>query len=344
MLLRQTAEGLAARGHAVHLVTYGYGVGEYDGPVTLHRAPNLLNTRTTTAGPNWAKPLLDAALIGTLRRVVKAPHCDLIHAHNYEALVAALAAGGAPIVYHAHNALVDELPYYTRWKGAAQRFGGWMDRTFPRRAHAVIAPHARLADYLVSCGCAWERLNVIPPPAEPELLNLPIETGDAPAVLYAGNLDRYQNLPFLQQVMAVVRATLPTVRFVVASHQTSALEGVEITAVTNAAALRDAYAQDVVVAVPRVSWSGYPIKLVNALAAGKAIVACAGAAHPLADGISGRVVADNDAEAFAQALVDCLRAPQLRERLGKGARLTAQRVHQPDRVASEIEAVYQRIL
>ncbi len=364
VLLRQTAEGLAARGHEVHLVTYGYGCGGYDGPAILHRAPNPVPVQTTAAGPNWAKPLLDAALVATLRRVVRRCRCDLIHAHNYEALVAGLAAGGAPVVYHAHNALGDELPYYTRWRGPARRLGAWADRTFPRRAHGVIAPHARLKEYLLSCGCAPEQVAVIPPPADPGLLTLPIETGAAPAVLYAGNLDRYQNLPFLEEVMDRVRAVLPSVRFIIASHQPGNLARsgagtlgrrtrglsplpfleAEAVPVGDPGTLREVYAQDVVVAVPRVSWSGYPIKLVNAMAAGKAIVACAGAAHPLVDGLNGRVVPDNAAAAFAGALLDCLGDPGLRARLGKGARLTAQTAHRPERIAAAIEDLYGRVL
>lgn len=344
VLLRQTAEGLAAQGHEVHLITYGYGCGGYDGPAVLHRAPNPVPAQTTAAGPNWAKPLLDAALVATLRRVVRRCRCDLIHAHNYEALVAGLAAGTAPVVYHAHNALGDELPYYTRWRGPARRLGAWADRTFPRRAHGVIAPHARLKEYLLSCGCAPEQVAVIPPPADPELLTLPIETGAAPAVLYSGNLDRYQNLPFLEEVMDRVRAALPSVRFIIASHQPERFRSAEAVPVSDAGTLREVYAQDVVVAVPRVSWSGYPIKLVNAMAAGKAIVACAGAAHPLVDGLNGRVVPDNAAAAFAGALLDCLGDPGLRARLGKGARLTAQTAHRPERIAAAIEDLYARVL
>jgi hypothetical protein len=56
--------------------------------------------------------------------------------------------------------------------------------------------------------------------------------------------------------------------------------------------VQPALAPDAVVACPRVSWSGYPIKLLNAMAAGKAIVACASAAYPLTHERDGLVVPD----------------------------------------------------
>ena len=163
-------------------------------------------------------------------------------------------------------------------------------------------------------------------------------------MLYAGNLDRYQNLPFLEGVMRRVREALPEARFFLATHQPCAVEGVETLPADDAASVRRVHARDVVVAVPRTSWSGYPIKLVNAIAAGKAVVACAGAAHPLVDGVNGRIVPDNDEAAFADALLGCLRDRALRERLGRAARRTAESDHAPDRVAGLIEEAYRRAL
>ena len=62
------------------------------------------------------------------------------------------------------------------------------------------------------------------------------------------------------------------------------------------------------------------MKLLNYMAAGKAIVASAGSAKGLVDGVTARVVPDGDAAAFADAIVGLLRDPAARARLGPAPR------------------------
>ena len=99
VLLRDTALALHDRGHDVHLVVYGYGIGENHTGLPIHRCRHVPGARKTAAGPSLAKPVLDVALAATLRRVVRTHHLDVVHAHNYEGLLVALAAHTRPIVY-----------------------------------------------------------------------------------------------------------------------------------------------------------------------------------------------------------------------------------------------------
>ena len=341
--LRDTAQGLSDRGHEVHLVVYGHGIGEDTSGLSIHRAPSLPGVRRTAAGPSLAKPVLDLALVVTLRRVVRAHAIDIVHAHNYEALVVALAAGRRSIVYHAHNAMADELPHYFGHRPAAARLGAWLDRTFPRRADRVIVPHQALAAYLAERGCEASRITVIPPPVDADRFTPGPPSDDAPPVLYAGNLDAYQNLGLLERAVARVRADRPDTRFVVATADERPFPGAERVATPDLDALRRVLAQDAVFACPRVSWSGYPIKLLNAMAAGLAIVACRSAAHPLSHDHDGLVVPDNDEAAFAQALSCLLEDPARRRRLGDAARQTVLTTHRPDAIAAQIEQVYRQL-
>ncbi len=300
--------------------------------------------KPTAAGPHWGKPLHDAALLLALRRTARS--ADAVCAHNYEALVAALLSGRRPVVYFAHNAMADELPYYCTDPVKARRaarLGRWFDNTFPRRATRVIVPHRRLAGYLVLRGCDPASVAVVPPPVDP----LPFETTHIdtsvvlPPVLYTGNLDAYQNLPLLMGMMERVRAAKPETRLVVASAQPHQLDGAEYLATPDFNNLRRALLEDVIVAVPRVSWSGYPIKMLNAMVAGRPIVCCASSAWPITDGVNGLVVPDNDAEAFAAAVLRLMDSPRLRRELGRAARETVLRENAPDTVARQIEAVIQ---
>jgi glycosyltransferase involved in cell wall biosynthesis len=345
VFLRDTALGLCARGHDVRLVVYGYGVGEDASGLPVHRSGRIPGARKTAAGPSFAKPLLDAALVRALRRVVRVHAIDIVHAHNYEGLLVALAARTRPIVYHAHNAMGDELAYFSpgTLRRAAAACGAWLDRTFPRRADHVIAPHQALADYLIRCGCEPSRLSVIPPPMDVNVFDVCCVTEARPPVVYAGNLDAYQNLGLLLEAMKRIREVFPDTRLIIATADPRPVPGAERVTTTGFAGLRAVLAADGVFACPRVSWSGYPIKLLNAMAAGMAIVACRGAAHPVTHEHDGLVAPDND-DAFAEALLRLLRDPALRRRLGAHARDTVARAHNPDHIAARTERIYASLL
>jgi 1,2-diacylglycerol 3-alpha-glucosyltransferase len=344
VLLKETARALARRGHDVRLVVYGYGLGEDDSGLPIHRARRIPGEGKTAAGPSWAKPAQDLALAAEVRRVARRDGVQVWLAHNYEALTVCRAARVGPVVYHAHNALADELPHYfggARWAAAA---GMRLDRMLPRRADRVVAPHEALRDYLVAQGCDAKRVAVVPPPVDAEAFETgPVEEA-LPPVLYTGNLDSYQNLDLLLRAMERVRASVPSAELVLATAEKRAVPGARIVPVSGLAELRAVLARDAVVACPRVSWSGYPMKLLNAMAAGKACVACRGAAYPLEDGVSGRVVADDDPEAFAEALLGLLRDAELRRTLGAAARRVVLERHSLEEIGRRLEAELVRVV
>ncbi len=331
---------MQAQGHAVCLVVYGAGMGADDSGLEIVRGRRLPGDTKTAAGPSFVKPLLDAALVATLRRTVRARKIDAVIAHNYEALIVALTARACPVIYHAHNAMADELPHYFGGAGWARRAGAWIDRQFPKRANAVLAPHARIAEYLVECGCAGERVHEIPPIASVEAFDAGNEAEGIAPVLYTGNLDPYQNLGLLSRAFGLLREQNPNARLLVATAESNAHFGsAEILHTPDFPSVRARLAMDAVVAVPRVSWSGYPVKLLNAMAAGKACVACASSAWPITHEHDGLVVPDNDAATFAEALTRLTHDAALRRRFGANARATIAEKHDAAVVTSQIEDV-----
>lgn len=345
VLLGNTSAALHQAGHELHLVVYGYGVGEPPREFHVHRCARIPFERRIAAGPSLVKPFQDLALTATLRRVARSERIDIVHAHNYEGLAAALAARVRPIVYHAHNAMADELPHYFP---GTRGVGDFLDRTFPRRADLIVAPHAALAGYLADCcGCDAARITVVPPPLEVGLFHpRPVEDG-TPPVLYTGNLDRYQNLSGLLRVMGRVREQIRGARLVVATSapvRPDAMPGVEVWLTPDFASLCDALAGDVVVACPRVSWSGYPIKVLNGMAAGRPVVAFRSSAYPITPGFNGAAVPDDDEAAFAGALVELLTDPELRGRIGASARATIAAQHNYREIADALGGVYTHAL
>lgn len=344
--LRNTALALRAAGHNVHLVTYGYGLGDDPSGLPLHRASNVPFARRTAAGPSIAKPVQDAFLVQKLREMVRTHHIDIVNAHNYEGLAVALAARVRPIVYHPHNALMDELPHYFPARGLAESAGRALDKALPRRADLVVAPHEELAGYLVAVRCDPNRVKVVPAPIELDTIRQRPQTNSRPALVYMGNLDRYQNLGLLRSVIAHVRQEIPDAELVVAtgaSRASDLLHVSEFARVVRTESSKDLLHElpdGAVFVCPRVSWSGYPIKLLNAMAAALPIVCCASAAHPLTHEENGLVIPDNNVQAFAAAAVQLLRDPALRARLGQAARRTVEQEHTMDAVGTRLDVLF----
>src|SRR5437762_13261979 len=177
----------------------------------------------------------------------------------------------------------------------------------------------------------------------------PTDSSEA-LVCYAGNLDGYQNLGFLLRSFARVRARVPAARLVLVTHAApGALRravgpGVEIVRAASYDEVRARLdAADVAVS-PRAERFGFPMKLLNYMAAGKATVASAGSAKGLRDGVSGRVVPDGDEAAFAAAVVELLSDAAACARLGAAARHAGEDPRARDGVLDRIETVYRNVL
>lgn len=343
VFLKDTALTLQSHGYEVHLVVYGYGEGEVDYGLQVHRSTRVPGAKRTQAGPSLHKPLLDLLLVRTLRNVMRRHSIDVVLAHNYEGLLVALAARARAIVYQAHNAMADELPHFLPLGPPVRFLGKWLDATLPRRAQHVVVPHAGLGAYLMACGCRPARVNVLTPPASAGWFPEPAVSETLPPVVYTGNLDSYQNVAFLEHAMARVRERVPETRLVVATNDTRHVPHAEIVPTPDFDALKEVLSRDCVVVCPRVSWSGYPIKLLNAMAAGRAIVACRSAAHPLDHGRTGIVVDDNDEVAFANAVAELLCSPARRLALGYAARERVRAAHTPQAFAEALERIFDRV-
>jgi glycosyltransferase involved in cell wall biosynthesis len=137
--------------------------------------------------------------------------------------------------------------------------------------------------------------------------------------LYAGNLDRYQALAVLDDAAA----REPGLPIVVATHDArrARFARLRVTRVGSIEEMRCLVHGAAVALLPRESLGGFPIKLLHAMEAGRAIVARRGVADTLVDGESAWLVPDDaGAEHFAEALRALAADPVLRARLGAAAR------------------------
>jgi 1,2-diacylglycerol 3-alpha-glucosyltransferase len=366
VLIRELAQTLAERGHRVHLVTYPHG----ENLTPLHgflvhrvRAPRWLSM---PVGLGWRKAILDLYLVAALYRVVRREGIDVIHAHNYEApLVSFLVRflTGVPVVYHSHNALSDELAYYfrpgrRRW--LARVLGRFLDRQIPRRADFSIALTPQLGEFLRQQGVSAQRLVTIAPGLLPGAFAEPRTVPNAFAgrfvVMYAGNLDPYQDLDVLLDAFVMAQSRIGQAVLVVVTHDGSwaqRLHGrlaalarvgaVHVIVASTFTHVRRLLASADVLVSPRSSWSGFPIKMLNYMASGRAIVSAQGSAKGLVDGETALVVPNRDVAAMARGLVRLFSDAQLRQQLGERARLAARATYSWEHAVAQIETIYAKL-
>ncbi len=360
-LVGEMSRGLARRGHEVHLVCYGHAAFERDEPFEIHRLRKIPGYVRLRSGPDALKPFLDAMLVRRAVGVIRKYRCRLVHAHNYEGALAGWAAGvicGVPLVYHAHNLMTDELPSYFGSKTAralAASVGRGLDLFVPRLAGRVIVLQRRLGEALAARGVRPELIHVVEPGIDTGFFAAePATEGAGPLVAYTGNLDAYQDLPVLFAAMRLVAREMPGARLLLATpndprtaRRLAVRYGVggvtDVEVALDARATRAVLSRCRVAATPRSSWSGFPIKNLNAAAAGVPLVASRGAAYGIEPGRTGLVVPDHDPAAFARALCDLLAHPERARAMGAEGRRLVEKRYSLARMLNQIEQVWMAV-
>ncbi|MDP3937112.1 MAG: glycosyltransferase, partial [Deltaproteobacteria bacterium] len=348
-------EALAERGHDVRLAAYAGGE-RLACRVPIRRIPSLPGAGRLRSGPSLAKPLLDGALLFTVRRLAREFRPDVIHAHNFEGAAVALVSGAAPVVYHAHGLLSAELPVYLPqlFSTASRLLGAAVDRSLPRRAAATVALTGAAARALVAAGAPARRVHVIPPGIAVTAVDVAASAalrarfvGPAESLLvYAGNADAYQEIGTLLDVAAMpgsptearyVFALTGGARDLPAAARARGLEGRVHFLDSDWEETAQLLAACDAAVVPRSDPHGFPMKLLNVLALGAPAIVHRGCAHGLEDGVNA-LVADG-AEGFARALGRVLDDRAGARRIGEAGRRHARKHHAWDDLAPRLEAV-----
>jgi glycosyltransferase involved in cell wall biosynthesis len=176
---------------------------------------------------------------------------------------------------------------------------------------------------------------------------------DAGLVLFFGNYAHAPNVDaacwLAQEIMPRVRAAQEHARLVLlgaaAPEEVTALAGPGISVAGQAATMRPWLDSAAVVAAPLRTGGGMRMKVLHALAAGKAVVTTPRGAEglALAGGEPPLLVAEN-AEALAGEIVRLLRDQGLRRALAIRARRFAAEQHSPRAYAARSEAVYAELI
>jgi glycosyltransferase involved in cell wall biosynthesis len=338
LFVRDQTRALARTGAMPTLLCYGSGDGAADADLAIERVPRALSSRGLRSGPTLAKPVTDAAFVGTFIAAHRRHRFDIALAHNGEAALVALAARPVtrvPVVYVAHTLLGEELPHWgpSAFAGTLASAGRSIERLLARRCDGVLALcHDAAVAFEES---ARGPVAVIPPGLEP--LPAPETRTRARAcarfglrpgrfAIYSGNLDRYQDLDLLGEAAA----RSPEIDVVVATHaaQPASHPALRTIRVADHAEMRALIAAAGVAVLPRRARGGFPIKLLGYMEASAPIVAIEGVADGLVHDESAWLLPrDASATALADGLGRLLADPERARRLGAAARQRLESVH-----------------
>jgi len=357
--VERLSEALAARGHHVELITYHIADGPQPLGFPVHRIFRHPVYWRMPVGPSFRKlALYDPVLAWKLSRVLTARQFDIVHAHHVEGLLVALAARlrhEMPLVYDAHTMLSAELPSYSPGptRSAFGAVGSWLDGALPRRADHVVAVTPDIRDRLVRAhGLNAGRISVVTNGVETARFRVdsPPPRDGLTRLLYSGTLAQYQDINLLLEAFARARQVRQDLRlclsasssfepYEAAARRLGVRESIDLLA-DRFGELPLRLATAAIAVLPRTSCPGIPQKLLNYMAAGKAIVASAGSAKVLEHDRTGLVVANGDVNGFADALLRLAANPALGEELGRRAREMVEREFSWEKAAEKMESVY----
>jgi len=371
--IRELSKILGDRGYDVHVVTYHLGDDSLPvGRARVWRTRYWGKKRREYTGPAWQKFILDLLMVFKLISVIRREKIDVIHAHNYEGVLIGMIAKlftRRPLVYQAVNLMADELPSYNFIRPAfiARTLATMLDRLVPRLPDFVIVISKELETYFRMCGFGRDRLALIPPGVYPEMFAHPdpqrfreqYSLGERKIVMYTGVSNLFQRIDYLLQAFKLALAHEPSATLMVVSPLSGEADLIRNQAYASALGIADKViwvegqsladlpdylaAADVMV-IPRPDIPGYPLKLLNAMAAGKPTVCFAGAAKGVAHLREAYVVPDHDIDAMGRGIVTLLRDPLLAQHMGVNARQTILNEFDWEILCTKIQEVYGHVL
>jgi len=344
-----TCVELGRLGHDVRVLTTHFGSG---------RAPNeeqvirIGRSVPIPANGSICPVAVDVRMRGKVRRVLLAERFDVLHLHEplMPALcLAVLAEAEVPVVgtFHANN---EGALGYRLFRPLLGSYLDKLDARIAVSAAAVrtVSRHFGGEYTIIPNGVDIERFSTTAP-APPR--------GDGTfTILFVGRLEPRKGAKFLLRAMPRILREVPRARLVVVgsgpmsgyyrSHLPDGMgDRVVFAGRVSGEALTRYYAEADVFCSPAVGGESFGIVLIEAMAAGAAVVASdiAGYRDVVKDGATGLLVRRGDPDSIAAAIVRLARDGELRRRLVESAG-TEVRQYSWDRVTARILDIYESVV
>jgi glycosyltransferase involved in cell wall biosynthesis len=359
---RQFAEAARGLGHRVDVHAMNQAADPGAGPAR----PGVLKRRLRRWLHEPRALLMNAPYLHAELARLRAARPDvlLVRDHFFTATCVPLARRlGLPLVVEVNAPAAESRLYldqYAHLPAVPERLQAWK----LRRADAVTAVSTPLKRHLVAtCGLAAERVSVCPNGADatrfhPDLAPDPALAGAGPLVGFIGSFQPWHGTALLAAMIRRVAAARPAARFALVGdgpERAALVDGLAdlgarliVTGTMPHARMPAVVAALDVGVLPAADFYRCPLKLVEWMAAGRALVAPRHApiAELVDDGAHGVLVAPDDAAALSAAVVALLDAPERRAALGAAAAARVQATltwtHNAERVLAVCERARRR--
>ncbi|MCC7369813.1 MAG: glycosyltransferase family 4 protein [Chloroflexi bacterium] len=307
----------------------------------------------------------DPAAIWRLGRLLRRGQFDIVHAHSFRTELAAVCwsklAGLAPrVVRSVHN--MDDYYVHPRYSPLLRASACGLDR--------IVAISDAVADYLrTDGGLPPEKIVRIyygidpspyrpdaPPPSRRAGGDPPGES-DRPTIGVVARLAPQKGHRVLFDALPQIAAAVPGVHARLVGHeelstvaelrQAACERGVDhlVTFEGFRSDIANVMADLDVFVLPSL-WEGFGLVLVEAMAAGRPVVASAVGPIPeiVVDGVTGLLVPPGDPVALAEAITRLLRDPELAAAYGRAGRARVEQELRLDTMVERMEALYDELL
>jgi glycosyltransferase involved in cell wall biosynthesis len=365
-------------GPAIHaaLLTERLDPGRYESRLVAgHEGPregDMLQLRPTSAVPvtrvPWlgreVSPVDDVRALASAIRLARAFRPDIVHTHLAKAGFVGRIAGrlaGARVIVHTYHGSVFRGYFGTR----ESRLYLAIERALARLTTRIIAITPRQRTELIDLGIAspgriteialgldLSRFGSVPRDDARSALGVP---RDAPLITLVGRLVTIKDIPTFLCAFAEVTKVLPDARALVVGDGTERERLVTFAAELGIqdrcaflgwrADVETIYAASDVVALSSLN-EGSPVSLIEAMAAGRAVVATSvgGVPDVVQNGMTGLLVPPADPGELAGAILRLLRDPELSGSLAERARRAAHARYGAERLVADIDRLYLSLL
>ena len=363
------SEALAVDGHDVHVLSVvdGQAASVKDvGGVTVHRHP-LPHVRGARRLPpeSWRRIWLPVTVARVIQRLGLNP--SVVECPEWSAEGLALGLRGRfPLVVRLHSSAGQLFPYTgqgKQFRGLDGRLSAWLEEASARRANVVVSTRSNLDEIATRMGLDERALHAIPYPVRLPT-PAPMPQNGAPRVTFVGRLEPRKAPEVVLRAAPKVLAAVPDARFAFVGRDAIApgalpstawlhreaerlgvAHAVELTGHLGRPEVQDELRRATVCAFPS-RWESFGNVVAEAAAIGRPVVA-----SPIPpfrelveDGVSGRIAPLDDAQAWADALIDVLRDRERAAAMGRAGAARIAGISGPARVADLALAAHEHAI
>jgi glycosyltransferase involved in cell wall biosynthesis len=351
-------QALAEDGHEVHVLSVvpGQPVSRTRrGQVTVHRrATPAARDPTGHLPETWRRLMLGASVARVMGTLGLRP--DVVECPEWmaEGIFVALR-GRLPLVVRLHAGARQVFPVSGLGRGSRGldgKLAAWLEESSTRLANVVVSTRSHLDEVAGPLGLDEGSLHAIPVPIrvpDPS----PLNGSNPPLVVCVGRLEPRKSPEVLVRAAPRVLQAVPEARFVFVgrdnmppgaassssylrqeAHRLGVAHAIEFTGQIDQAAVYRELERSTVCAFPS-RWECFANAAAEALAVGRPVVATPISAfrERVKEGVTGRLVAAEDTQGWADALIELLRDRALARRMGDAGAAHMGATSDPHRVA-----------